>query len=102
MLLQNQAALQLGKNCLPWPLALKVGGGLNGARSTGRLVLAKKLRDKIGITDEAVFVASGDTFQIWEPAAYAEHSASLEDWIEDEADEDFDPLTLLDDDTAGG
>ena len=69
---------------------------------TGRLVLAKKLRDKIGIVDEAVFVASGDTFQIWEPAAYAAHSTSLEDWIEDEADEDFDPLTLLDDDTTGG
>lgn len=62
---------------------------------TGRLVLAKKLRDKIGITDEAVFVASGDTFQIWEPGAYDDHSASLEDWI-DQEDEDFDPLILLD------
>ena len=62
---------------------------------TGRLVLSPKLRDKIGIKDEAVFVASGDTFQIWEPAAYAENNAKFEEWI-DEFDEDFDPLTLLD------
>ena len=65
---------------------------------TGRLVLSKKLRDKIGITDEAVFVASGDTFQIWEPDGYNRNSASLEDWIDEAADDDFDPLMLLDDD----
>lgn len=69
---------------------------------TGRLVLSKKLRDKIGITDEAVFVASGDTFQIWEPDAYENNSASLEDWIDEAADDDFDPLMLLDDDTTDG
>lgn len=62
---------------------------------TGRLVLAKKLRDKIGITDEAVFVASGDTFQIWQPGDYEAHSSDLEDWI-DSDDDDFDPLMLLD------
>ncbi len=62
---------------------------------TGRLVLSPKLREKIDITKEAVFVATGDTFQIWEPEAYAAHSAQLEDWMEDE-DEDFDPLILLD------
>ncbi|MBC6443265.1 MAG: division/cell wall cluster transcriptional repressor MraZ [Rhodobacteraceae bacterium] len=61
---------------------------------TGRLVLAKKLRDKIGIADEVVFVAAGDTFQIWEPEAYVAHSGDLEDWID--SDEDgFDPLMLL-------
>lgn len=68
---------------------------------TGRLVLSKKLRDKIGITGEAVFVASGDTFQIWEPSAYEEHSSALEDWIDSE-DEDFDPLILLDDASGAG
>ena len=62
---------------------------------TGRLVLSSKLRDKISIKDEAVFVASGDTFQIWEPAAYAASEAKYEEWIE-EFDADFDPLTLLD------
>lgn len=62
---------------------------------TGRLVLAPKLREKIGVTKEAVFVATGDTFQIWEPEAYENHAADLEDWMDDE-DEDFDPLILLD------
>lgn len=62
---------------------------------TGRLVLSPKLREKIDIKDEAVFVASGDTFQIWEPTAYAANEAKYEEWIE-EFDADFDPLTLLD------
>ncbi|GGA13309.1 division/cell wall cluster transcriptional repressor MraZ [Neptunicoccus cionae] len=68
---------------------------------TGRLVLSPKLRSKIGITKEATFVATGDTFQIWEPSAYDAHAASLEDWMDDE-DEDFDPLILLDMETAEG
>lgn len=63
---------------------------------TGRLVLSAKLREKFNITDEAVFAASGDTFQIWSPAAYDENQTKLDEWIE-EFDEDFDPLTLLDD-----
>ncbi len=62
---------------------------------TGRLVLSTKLRDKIGITNEAFFIASGDTFQIWQPAAYEAQANRLEDMI-DEFDEDFDPLILLD------
>lgn len=62
---------------------------------TGRLVLSPKLREKIGIKNEATFVATGDTFQIWEPSAYDAHAASLEDWMDDE-DDDFDPLILLD------
>ena len=62
---------------------------------TGRLVLSPKLREKIGITNEAFFIASGDTFQIWEPKAYDDQAAKFEDIYED-LDEDFDPLTLLD------
>ncbi|MFT4714893.1 MAG: MraZ protein [Paracoccaceae bacterium] len=62
---------------------------------TGRLVLSQKLRDKVGISTEAFFIASGDTFQIWQPAAYDARAARLEDEL-DEQDEDFDPLTLLD------
>ena len=68
---------------------------------TGRLVLSPKLRDKINIKSEAIFVATGDTFQIWEPSAYDEYVASLEDWIEEEVD-DVDPLTLLDTSTLDG
>jgi len=66
---------------------------------TGRLVLPQKLRDKIGITDEAFFIATGDTFQIWEPGAYAAHEAEMDAWFEDR-DADFDPLILLDDPDA--
>jgi MraZ protein len=62
---------------------------------TGRLVLSPKLRDKIGITNEAFFIASGDTFQIWAPDRYDAAMASMDDWFDDQG-EDFDPLTLLD------
>jgi len=62
---------------------------------TGRLVLSQKLRDKLGITKQAMFVATVDTFQIWEPSAYAAQAERFESWVEDE-DEDFDPLILLD------
>jgi len=61
---------------------------------TGRLVLPQKLRDKIGLGAAAHFVATGDTFQIWEPTAFAAHSREIEGWL-DEYGDDFDPLTLL-------
>lgn len=67
---------------------------------TGRLVLPQKLRDKVGIGAEAFFIATGDTFQVWEPAAYAAHEAEMESWY-DEFDEDFDPLVLLDQPAEG-
>ena len=67
---------------------------------TGRLVLPQKLREKIGITAEAFFIATGDTFQIWEPEAYAAHEAEMETWYDD-YDEDFDPLVLLDQPDGG-
>jgi len=61
---------------------------------TGRLVLPAKLREKIGISSEAFFIATGDTFQIWEPAAYDADEERTEEWLDD-LPEDFDPLTLL-------
>ncbi len=64
---------------------------------TGRLVLPPKLRDKIGIKGEAFFIASGDTFQIWEPGTYEAQATQFED-LSDEFDADFDPLILLDSD----
>jgi len=64
---------------------------------TGRLVLAQKLRDKVGISDEAFFIAAGDTFQIWQPQTYAAEAAKFDD-IYEEFDEDFDPLILLEQD----
>jgi MraZ protein len=62
---------------------------------TGRLVLSQKLREKIGISDEAFFIASGDTFQIWEPSAYDTYAARMDEWY-DEQEDDIDPLVLLD------
>jgi len=63
---------------------------------TGRIVLPAKLRAKIGIEDEAFFIAAGDTFQIWKPETYeTEELARAEAWL-DELPEDFDPLIYLD------
>lgn len=68
---------------------------------TGRLVLSQKLRDKIGIKNEAFFIASGDTFQIWEPSTYDTYADQMDDWFDDQ-DDDLDPLTLLDMAETGG
>ena len=62
---------------------------------TGRIVLPAKLREKIGISNEAQFTGNVDTFQIWEPAAY---EADLEETEDELADFDGDPLELLDED----
>ena len=37
----------------------------------GRIVLSQKLRDTIGLGDEAVFAGMGESFHVWEPGAYA-------------------------------
>ena len=38
---------------------------------TGRIVIPADLLKHAGITDEAVFVGRGKSFQIWEPSAFA-------------------------------
>ncbi|MBL4541482.1 MAG: division/cell wall cluster transcriptional repressor MraZ [Rhodobacteraceae bacterium] len=65
----------------------------------GRIVLPQRLRDKIGLKGEALFIATGDTFQIWEPGRWAEREAEMADWLSGKPD-DFDVLSLLDE--AGG
>lgn len=40
--------------------------------STGRIVLSEKLIRHAGITDKALFVGKGRTFQIWNPDTYQE------------------------------
>lgn len=65
---------------------------------TGRLVLPKKLRDKIGLTDvtEAVFAGTGETFQIWNPKDYdsfqSDEDAAAFEGLEPGAD----PTQMLD------
>ena len=62
---------------------------------TGRLVLSAKLREKIGLSDQAFFIGNGDTFEIWNPATYeTELDADLE--ADDEFDPDVDPSIYLD------
>ena len=63
---------------------------------TGRIVLPARVRDRLGLTNAAYFISSGDTFQIWNPADREGGGASVRDWL-DAQDEDFDPLVL-----AGG
>ncbi|UWR23605.1 division/cell wall cluster transcriptional repressor MraZ [Sulfitobacter sp. S190] len=63
---------------------------------TGRLVLPIKLRQKIGLENEAFFIAAGDTFQIWKPETYdTEERAREDEWL-DNLPEDFDPMAFLD------
>ena len=38
----------------------------------GRFVLSERLRDAIGLTQEAAFVGQGDKFQIWAADAFAQ------------------------------
>ncbi|MEL6167877.1 MAG: division/cell wall cluster transcriptional repressor MraZ [Pseudomonadota bacterium] len=67
--------------------------------NTGRIVLPAKLRSKIGLAadEDAYFIATGDTFQIWKPETYeAVEEERTAAWL-DEKPDDFDVLTLLDD-----
>ena len=41
----------------------------------GRVLLPTELLEKAGITDQAVFVGKGQTFEIWNPGRFAEYSA---------------------------
>lgn len=66
----------------------------------GRLILTEAMRAKAGITDEAKFVASGDSFQIWNPSAYDAKAGKFIDYAS-QFGEDFDPLSLLDDGPEG-
>ena len=65
---------------------------------TGRLVLQKKLRDRIGIDGDgmAYFKASGDTFQIWNPEVYETKEQSRIAGVYNALPDGVDPLTILD------
>jgi MraZ protein len=43
----------------------------------GRVLLPAKLREMIGLGDEALFAGMGDKFQIWAPEAFAEDEARI-------------------------
>lgn len=67
---------------------------------TGQVVLSPKIRSKFDLTNEAYFIASGDTFQIWKPEAYDAQVDDLDEYL-DAFDEGFDPLELLDQEIGG-
>ncbi|KUP93758.1 division/cell wall cluster transcriptional repressor MraZ [Tritonibacter horizontis] len=73
---------------------------LTSVDETGRLVLPAKLRQKIELDNEAFFIASGDTFQIWKPETYDEVEMAEAEALLDEFPDDFDAMELLD--GAGG
>src|SRR6056297_1998961 len=62
----------------------------------GRIVLPQRLRQQIGLEGEAVMVAMGDYFEIWNADTYERiEAAETEAWLDD-LPEDFDPLSLID------
>lgn len=60
----------------------------------GRLVLPQKLREKIGLTDAAFFIAAGDNLKVWSPENYLEEERELEARVP-EFEPGADPLSLL-------
>ncbi len=67
----------------------------------GRMVLSAKLREMIGLTDEALFAGMGDKFQIWTPEGFAADEARMAGAIAEMGGE-TDPLALLDRLMRGG
>lgn len=45
----------------------------------GRVMLPEHLIEVAGIAETAIFVGKGETFEIWEPTAFAEYSARARD-----------------------
>ncbi|MHA6324351.1 division/cell wall cluster transcriptional repressor MraZ [Roseivivax sp. CAU 1753] len=98
-------ALQRGSNERKMLERLYSGLSVDAAvDETGRFVMTQKLRDKIGVSldSEAFFIASGDTFQIWNPETYQEVEQSRTDEWLDKLPEDVDPLTFLPEKPASG
>ena len=63
---------------------------------TGRIVIPAKLRERFGIGNEAVIVASLNTFRIWDPATYETEKRERD--AELRAELPRNPLQWLDDD----
>ena len=62
---------------------------------TGRIVLSLRLKEKIGIKDEAIFAGMGEKFQIWEPKNYQNEVEGL-DFSFKNLSEDENPFLKLD------
>ena len=62
---------------------------------TGRIVLSHRLKEKIGIGDEAIFAGMGEKFQIWEPKNYQNELNALDSSFKNLSD-DENPFLKLD------
>ena len=62
---------------------------------TGRIVLSHRLKEKIGIGDEAIFAGMGEKFQIWEPKTYQNELNALDSSFKN-LSEDENPFLKLD------
>lgn len=62
----------------------------------GRLVLPQRLREKIGLQGEVVFMGTLNTFRVWAPEEYARHMAAEDDSLGFDIPEGTDPLDALD------
>ena len=62
---------------------------------TGRIVLSLRLKEKIGIKDEAIFAGMGEKFQIWEPKNYQNEVEGLDVSFKN-LSEDENPFLKLD------
>ena len=62
---------------------------------TGRIVLSHRLKEKIGIGDEALFAGMGEKFQIWEPKNYQNELNALDSSFKN-LSEDENPFLKLD------
>lgn len=49
----------------------------------GRVMLPENLLELAGISDQALFVGKGETFEIWEPEAFALHAARARELARD-------------------
>ena len=58
---------------------------------TGRIVISPKLRKRFGFANEALFIATGITFQIWEPGTYETYRQTRRKAWQDSLPPSFDP-----------
>ncbi len=59
--------------------------------TTGRIVISPRLRERFGLSGGALFVAAGDTFQIWRPETYASHKKARRQTWQEKLPSDFNP-----------
>lgn len=63
--------------------------------SAGRIVLPENLREKAGLQEQVWFAGTGDSFEIWNKASYAEHIDDLGSMFHSEGSP-IDPMALID------